>query len=53
MTFPLLVLILLAVLGITLLVTALKMPKNFVDNESKRRLFRQKRRDEEKEEVLK
>lgn len=53
MTIPTLVLVLLGLLGVTLLVTALRFPKNFYDNETKRRLFRKKKREEEKEEVLK
>ena len=53
MTFPLLALILLAILGITMLVMAFRLPKSFYDNEDKRRLFRRKKRQEEKEEVLK
>ena len=48
-----LIYILLFLIGLLAVYTALKLPKTFTDNEEKRKLFRKKKRQEEKDSIFK
>jgi len=45
--------LLLFVIALLAIITALKLPKNFNENENKRKVFRKKKRNEEKDSIFK
>ncbi len=48
-----LIYLLLFLVGLSMVITVLRLPSSFSDNEEKRRLFRKKKRQEEKDSVFK